>query len=575
MNSNERKPVAYVFIYLILSTHPIQLSAIHHAMKAQMKFKESLQAGGGAGVFDQESIAFIENEFEELFQGLHELKEHIEDMNAKYESSPDANNMSFKGAPWHMPNCGHDIDYKVKTLKQKEAELGLLQLNETAANACSAQKKQDSCEDTSGCKWRPGRMWGGECMEAVSCGTCSVCSVKMAASEGFVTFYKDACTKEGTLCEWEGKGEKRGVCKPKKCEALKSQGKQLMPQVEKMTSSMKNDFNKEKPSASENSKKSSMGKGELKKNVGHAKLFKDVQRLSQNAEDAHCKWYTDPEEGDPNFKAILDLMDEKDMAKRIMAEKDDREAVFRDLAPGVDKNALKIHKPGSDEYAKVEGQTEGEESQALKDVEDRFDSNSNSKEGSKNQQRSRRSSSSSNKPKTKAKTAKRRSWFGGFGSSSSKKSKKTAPQTKKWLPFGLVQTKKNTSSEVLHTGELVSSDTQVVTKDGFAFCLIPFLGWGFCSMVAFMVVMYLFVVFVACFYAMMVFILPLYGMMFCGMLAFVGLLWRLFKSALIGEWQPDRVGILDKCMPYFTWPLANTGNEKWLALLTCAFGSMR
>jgi len=345
-----------------------------------------------------------------------------------------------------------------------------------------------------------------------------------------------------------------------------------MPEVDKMTRSVKKDFDQKKPSASENSPKSSMGKKEITKNVGHAKLFKNVQKLSQNAEEAKCEWYTEPKKGDPNFKAILELMGQNDKAKRIKAKIGDHQAVIKILGEGLDDKATDVRKPANDKYSKVEGQEEGKDERALAEEEDRF-SNSNSTRKNQNQQQSMQSSSSKSKwKKAKAKTTKKRSCF--FCSTKKKATTKKKSSHHGWF-FGLVQTQKNTSSEVLHTGEIVSSDTKVVTKDGFAFCLIPFLGWGFCSIVAFLVMMYLFVMFVACFYAMMVFILPLWGMMFCGMLAFVNLLWKLFKAALTGHWEPDRIGILDSCMPYFTWPLTNTGNEKWVALLTCAFGSMR
>jgi len=604
MNAHERKPVASVFIYLILSTHPIQLSAAAATCKSQMnslpphdsedvtsliqqqlqqkrlsstaaEVEESQKAGGG-GAFDQGTIAHLENQFEELFKGLQVMKERIEDMNAEYESSEDAKHTSFKGAPWHLATCGHAnlVSYKVKTLKQKEALLGLA-LNETDGGHCNHEKEE--CEVASGCQWKPGRVYGGDCVEAVECGPCTTCSVS-AGGKTRTTFYKENCEK-ATICEWTDGSLMGGTCELGNCDKLKNEGLKLAKEFDTYAGDAHKDFDKDKPPAS---KKGQMDKNAITKNVGNAKLFQSVVKLQQNAEEGQCDWYLNPKKGDPDFSAIEKLMGQEDKQKQIkevMKDKDPKDhqkqvqGAINIFAAGLPPKALEIQKPADDKFANEKGQDEGKDDRALTDAE-QFKKGKETTppkqeigklEGEVKDLQKRvealekhqpsAPSGSSQKPakqetKTAAKPAKKKSFFSGWRA--------------------LMQTSKNSS----YTGELVSSSSQMVTSDGFAFCLIPFLGWGFCTMVAFTILTYMFVMFWACIYAIMIFMLPLMGLIWCGMLAFVHFLYRMFKTMLVGEYQPDTIGVLDKCMPFFTWPLANAPDGKWVALMTCAFGAM-
>merc|ERR1719379_673613 len=115
-----------------------------------MRFKKSLENAedmmkGGAGVFSQEDIAFIENEFEDMFRNLHVMKDKLEEESNKYEQTDAAKEMSYKDAPWHMPSCGHNFHYKVTTLKEHEERAGLMQYNQTIRTGAPSPSPSDKC----------------------------------------------------------------------------------------------------------------------------------------------------------------------------------------------------------------------------------------------------------------------------------------------------------------------------------------------------------------------------------------------------------------------------------------------
>jgi len=399
----------------------------------------------------------------------------------------------------------------------------------------------------------------------VDCAPCSVCSTSIPNRK---KFYSSACQKN-EVCEWESGSMGGGTCKPTDCDRLRTKGLKLAAKFDEMADSVGKDFDQSKPS---DDKKGHMDSKGIRANVGRARLFERVANLQQNAKKAKCEWLEHPKEGDPDFSAIEKTMGQDSKKKRIdevmKKDKNDRQGVLNIMLEGLDNKAKKIQKPEGERYSDEKGQNE------LRDEQD-FTKDENEIEG--------KNAKSPAKKAAKKRAQKKGGWFRRFRAAKkpAKSAAKKPAKEKKGGFFGrfrVLLNQQNSSTVALqnHTRELVSTsdETQVMTKDGFLFCFIPVLGWGFCSLVAFLVVAYLFVMFVACFYAMMVFFLPLMGMMWCGMLAFVHLMFRMFKAAITGHWEPDRIGILDKCMPFFTWPLAQAGDGKWLALMTCAFGSM-